>query len=800
LKISLNWINDFIDLSGIPVDEIVHKLTMSGLEVEDVIDERKIYKDFVVGFVKEKKKHPNADKLSVCTVWDGKHELQVICGAPNVEVNQKIVFASIGTIIAQGQFKLSKAKIRGVESFGMICSEAELELSDNHEGIMVLNDELKPGEKITSALGLNDVILEVAITPNRPDALSHIGVARDLAAIFNIPLTVPAIKIEETAGKISDIASVEIIDVENCPRYSAMVVQEVEIKDSPEWLSSRLKKIGLRPINNVVDVTNYIMYETGQPLHAFDLVNLEGNKIIVRSTDEESKFVTLDSKERVLPKNSLLICDAVRPVAIAGIMGGENSEVTSTTKDILIESAYFYHSSIRRTSKSLGLTTESSYRFERGTDPSNTLYAAQKAAQLIAELSSGKIAEGFIDVYPNPIKQNEIKLRYSRITKLLGYEIPQEKISEILFSLGCEIKHSGQNEVLLLIPTFRPDIEREVDLIEEIARIYGYDSIPTIETISVPLDIKHDESYFVDNIKNIASGLGFYEMINNPLQSESVASITGNKIKILNPQSQDMAYLRTSLIPGALQTIARNISVGEKDLYLFEVGNVFNKHVTDEIESFDDFSENQNLLFIITGRAAKKSWLTEETQSDFYILKGIIHSFLIKISLDNVLIDSYYNDGKSLFDYYFVKSYNKRVVGTGGKVNKNVLKFFDINQDVFCFEFNLDELKQIPIDEKRYKELLKYPKVFRDFAFIFDREAKHNEVIEFIKREGSKLLKSVRLFDLFESETIGTNKKSMAFALEYYDVNRTLTEEEVDKEFTKLITAVTKSFNAKLRG
>lgn len=800
MKISLNWINDFIDLSEIPVDEIVHKLTMSGLEVEDVTDERKIYKDFVVGFVKEKIKHPNADKLSVCTVWDGKQEHQVICGAPNVEANQKVVFAPIGTIIPHGQLKLSKAKIRGIESFGMICSEAELELSDNHEGIMVLNDELNPGEKITLTLGLDDVILEIAITPNRPDALSHIGVARDLSAIFNIPLKIPPIMIEDTSGKISDIASVEIVDIENCPRYSAMVIQEVEIKDSPEWMSSRLKKIGLRPINNVVDVTNYVMYETGQPLHAFDLANLEGNKIIVRSTGEESKFITLDSKERILPKNSLLICDAVRPVAIAGIMGGENSEVTAATKNILIESAFFNHSSIRRTSKSLGLTTESSYRFERGSDPSNTLYAAQRAAQLIAELSGGRIADGFIDVYPRIINCHEIKLRYARVSKLLGYEIPHEKISGILLTLGCGIKNSDENEILLLIPTFRPDLEREVDLIEEIARIYGYDNIPTIETISVPLDVKHDESYFVDNIKNIASGLGFYEMINNPLQSESIASITGSKIKIINPQSQDMAYLRTSLIPGALQTIARNISVGEKDLFLFEVGNVFNKHTAAEIKSFNDFSENQNLLFIITGKAVKKSWLTDENQTDFYILKGLIQSFLIKNSLDNVLIDSYYNDGKSLFDYYFDKLYNKRVVGTGGKVNKNVLKFFDINQDVFCFEFKLDELKQIPVGEKRYQELLKYPKVLRDFAFIFDKDIKHNDVIEFINRESSKLLKSVRLFDFFESESLGVDKKSLAFALEYYDLNRTLTEEEVDKEFTKLIAAVTKSFNAILRG
>ena len=390
MKISLNWLKNYVDLKDISTKEIVDKLTMSGLEVEDVIDQSTMYENFVVGFVKEKAKHPNADKLSLCKVSIGDEEFQVICGAPNVDAGQKVVFAKIGAIVPKGEFKITKAKIRGIESFGMICSEAELEISDNHEGIMVLPNELKEGKPISEALNLNDVILEIAITPNRSDALSHIGVARDLAAIFEKELKLPSVQIKKSSQKIENLASVEIVDEENCPRYSSCVVTNVEIKESPDWLKNRLTSIGLRPISNIVDVTNYVMYETGQPLHAFDLEKLAGNKIIVKSTEEVSNFTTLDSKERKLPKNTLMICDAEKPVAIAGVMGGENSEISNSTKNILIESAYFNPSSIRRTSKALGLSTEASYRFERGIDPNNTLFSAAKSSAIDSRIKRGR--------------------------------------------------------------------------------------------------------------------------------------------------------------------------------------------------------------------------------------------------------------------------------------------------------------------------------------------------------------------------------------------------------------------------
>lgn len=800
MKLSLNWLKEYVDLTGITVNEIVSNLTMSGLEVEDVIDQLKIYGKFVVGLVKETEKHPNADKLTVCKVFDGKNDLQVICGAPNVKAGQKVVFAPIGTLIPNGEFEIKKAKIRGVESLGMICAEDELNLSDDHSGIMVLDENFNTGEKISEVLNLNDTILEIAITPNRPDALSHIGVARDLAAIFNREFKVPELSLNETGPSINDLAAVEVLDSDNCPRYFAKVVTDVEIKESPLWLKNRLEKIGLRPINNVVDVTNFILHEVGQPLHAFDLDQLSKKKIIVKSTNTETKFTTLDSKERKLLPGTLMICDGEKEVAIAGVMGGENSEITSSTKNILIESAYFNPSSIRKTSKSLGLSTDSSYRFERGTDPNITKFAAERAAQLISEISGGKIAKGIIDVYPNVIPPKEVELRFSRTSKILGYDINQDKIKNILSKLGMGLKVINEDKILLSVPTFRPDIEREIDLIEEIARINGYDNIPTVSKINITLEKKHDETDFDEKVRVVASSLGFFEMINNPLQSQSEASLTGSAIKISNPLSADMEYLRTSLLSGALITISKNLRQGVKDLKLFEVGNVFNKLSKETITSFDDISEKQSLIFILSGLDTVKTWQTDEKKVDIYKLKGYVNSFISKIALDNVLIDSYYSSVNEIYAYYLTKSFKDKVIGIGGKVNSDVLRKFDISQDIYCFEFDLDSLKSIQSKSKQYIEPLKFPKVVRDFAFVMDKSVKYLDVRNFILKNSSDLLKDVELFDIFESDSLGKDKKSLAFTLQFYDESRTLTEQEVEKDFSNLITLITKEFNAKLRG
>ena len=800
MKILLSWLKNYVDLEGISPEEISHKLTMAGLEVEDIYSEAEVYKGFIVGLVKTKQKHPNADKLSLCTVSNSEKDFQVICGAPNVQENQKIVFAPIGTIIPKGQFKIEKAKIRGIESFGMICSEAELNISENHEGIMVLPDDLQPGTPITEALKLNDVVFEIGITPNRPDALSHIGVGRELAALYNKSLTLPKIKFKESKYSINEFASIEIEDEINCPRYSSLVVKNVEIKDSPQWLKDNLTKMGLRPISNVVDITNYVMYETGQPLHAFDLELLAGNKIIVKSTQSESVFTTLDSKQRNLPVGTLMICDAEKPVAIAGVMGGENSEINSDTKNLLIESAYFNPSSIRRTSRELGLSSDASYRFERGTDPNNTLNSARGAAQLISEICNGEVLKGSIDVYPQKIKTKKILFRNNQVKRILGYTIQLAKIKKIFSNLGFEILKGRADGITISVPTFRPDIEREIDLIEEIARVHGYDNIPTISKIAVTLQKRIDESEFTDQVRNIANSLGFYEMINNPLVSKKLASYYENPIQVLNPQNIDMEFLRNSLLPSALSVISRNINSGEKDLCLFEIGNIFIKNSSEEIKSFNDFKESQKLIFILTGRANAKEWHSNERNFDFFDLKGVINTFLSKISLDNFLNDSYYHNGNNLYKFLLTKSFMNKVLGKGGKVKKEVLSEFGIDQDVYSFEFDLQSLMKIERIDKKFIGPSKFPKIFRDFAFIFDKAILAEEIIAHIKSEGSVLLKTVKLFDIFEGESVGVNKKSLAFSLEYGSDDRTLTEVEVEKDFTALIKSITQKFNATLRG
>lgn len=799
MKISLNWLKEYVDLNGISVKEIVHQLTMSGLEVENYIDQNDLYRNFVVGKVVEKVKHPNADKLSVCKVNDGEAELQVICGAPNVEAGQKVVFARLGAIIPNGNFEIKKAKIRGIESNGMICAEDELGIGEDHSGIIVLNSELKEGTAISDALKLNDVLMEIAITPNRPDALSHVGVARDLAAIFDRELRLPKVSFKESEKNINTLASIEIEDAVNCPRYSSRVVMDIMVDESPEWLKKKLQSIGLRPINNVVDITNFILHETGQPLHAFDLDKLSGSRIIVKSTKTKINFTTLDSKSRKLPENTLMICDGNKEVAIAGVMGGENSEVTENTKNVLIESAYFNSSSIRKTSKALMLSSDASYRFERGTDPSNTLYAAERTAQMISEICNGKVAKGFIDVYPKKISPLELKLRFNRIDALLGYQIPKQQIQKILTRLGINVVKDLGESFLVSVPLFRPDIEREVDLIEEVARIFSYDKIPVVNKISITLEQKQDDSKFATQIRDAAVALGLFEMINNPLQPEKMSRLTGEPVQLSNPQSLEMGFLRTSLLPGTLQVISNNIKRNQRGLALFEIGNIFNKS-SQVIESFDDFIEITNLIIAVTGSRIKKEWYLKEEKYDFYYIKGIIDSLLAKISLDNELVDFYNSGSKSNYEFQFSKNFNNELIGEGGKVKKSVLNQYDINQDVFCFEFNLNKLKSIEPKRKFYSEPLRFPSISRDFAFAIDEQVKYSELKEYITQNASTLLKKVNVFDVYQSNEIGSGKKSIAINLEYYDRNRTLTEEEIDKDFNNLISKIENKFNAILRG
>ncbi len=801
MLVSLNWLKQYIDLDDLSVDEIENVLTQAGLEVDEIKDYSKQFDKFVVGYVKERKKHPNADKLSVCVVNDGNEDLQIVCGAPNVDAGQKIVLAKVGAVVPVGDFEIKKAKIRGEHSFGMICSESELGISDNHDGIMVLDPDTKEGEDAAKVLGLDDVVYDISMTPNRADALHHYGVARDLGACLKRPVKFPGMELKESAvDKSESFASIEVEDTKGCGRYVGKVIKGVTVKESPEWMQRKLTAIGLRPINNIVDVSNYVLHEIGQPLHTFDLDKLAGNKIIVKQAGTKKKFVTLDSKERELAADDLMICDAEKEVAIAGIMGGENSEVTNTTTNVLIESAYFNPSYVRRTAKRLGLSSDASYRFERGVNREIQLWAAQRAAQLIMETGGGEICEGEIDIHPNPYVAPVIKLRYPRVEKLLGYTIAQAEVKSIFEYLGFSFEEETEEYLAIKIPGFRPDIEREIDLIEEVARIYGYDNIPPIEKITVTLEAKVDESAFNNKLSEILTSFGYFETLTNSLLNEQTASTFGKPIAIMNPQTIEMSHLRTSMVPGMLYTVAKNLKVKESNLNLFEIGNVFNLATDGEIKNFADFNEDTNLVIALTGKKVDTKWYMDDTAYSIYDLKGTVNALMRKISLDKVTKDVYHEVESDIYDNTFAKYFKKTQLGIGGKVKAEVLKKFDITQDVYLFELNLNELSKIQVPEKKFEELLKFPKVYRDVTFIVDKLLETGNIEEVMFKSSKGLLKNISLFDIFEGESIGADKKSITFRMEYFDHKSTLTDDKIDKEFWKSIERVKKEFNAEVRG
>lgn len=800
MKIVLSWIKEFVDIEDISVEKIAHELTMAGLEVESITNYGEMFDKFITAEVIEKIKHPNADKLSVCKVNTGTEVLQIVCGAPNVAAGQIIPLATEGAKIPNADFVIKTTKLRGELSQGMICSESELGLSNDHSGIMILAPDTKIGIPLAEALGQNDVVFEIGITPNRPDALSHQGVSRDLAAIFNRPMKVKNLASERIVKKIEDVAKIEIEDNVNCPRYSAIVVTDCKVGESPDWMKNRLRMAGMRSINNIVDITNYVMLETGQPLHAFDLDNLSKSSIIVKKAKDGTKFKTLDSVERTLTGSMLMICDGEKEVAIAGIMGGENSEVSPTTTNILIESAYFDPGCVRRSARALGLSTEASYRFERGTDFEGTMYAALLAVDLMQKYAHGKILSGELDIRAESLKKKEVTLRFNQIERILGYSVPQDKVVTILKNLQLGVKEVTNNTVTMTIPGFRPDIEREIDIVEEVARIHGYDNIPTVHRISSPLESAVDDLEMVNSMRRVLIGMGFNEIMNNSLQPAEITAFTGVPVPVMNPLNAEMSVMRSSLIQGGLTTVKNNLNAGEKDMRLFEYGDIFIKK-GESINSFDDFEEVTVVTMLITGKATQKTWNEQERDYDFYDLKGylksLLESYLVTANLGHV----YKTESDPVFEYSIEVFSGEDKIGVIGKINDTFSSLFDIEQAVYCAELFVNCIERKKDKLKKYNPLLKYPKIVRDFAFIFDSEVRFDEISDFIRKNSSPLLKKIALFDLYENEkAIGTGKRSLAYTLEFYDLNRTLTEDEVEKEFSAIIQKITKKFDAVLRG
>jgi len=789
MRASYLWLKDLLDFSLSP-EELAYKLTMTGSEVESLKSVSPDLTGVIVGHVLEVNKHPNADKLSLCKVDLGTEIKEVICGAPNVAAGQKIAFAGIGVTLPNG-ITLDARKIRGITSTGMVCSAKELNLSDDHSGIMVLRDDAEIGQPLQVYFGEKDYCLEFEITQNRPDCLSHIGIAREIAAALQIDFTPPECTVEENGPPIDTLTSVEIEEPDFCPRYSARVIQGVKVGPSPEWMVRRLEAVGLRSINNVVDITNYIMLELGHPMHAFDFHNLEEHRIVVKCAQAGEKFTTLDEMDRQLDSRMLLICDGKKGVALAGVMGGLNSEITDETTDLLLESAYFDPVNTRRTSNQLNLITDSSKRFERGADPNATVRALDMAAALIVKYAGGKIAKGVADAYPKKIDPWQVKLRPQRVTKIVGIEIPSDEMEHHLRRLGCQIE--GSDPIQVTVPTFRFDLEREIDLIEEIARLHGYDKVPTADRASIAMDaVAAAEESFNEKICSILVRLGFNQVKTSPLiaKSETVLKDYPEALKLRNPGSEDMAYLCNGLLPGLLKVAAHNINRDNRDIRIFELGRVF----------YRDLTEKEFLAGVLSGAKSPGDWDQAKKEVDFLDLKGLLELFLQELSLDKHEFVYYNIEGAGRYTSDAVKiAAGDDQIGFFGQLHPRSAAAFDIDDRVFGFELDVEMLIKYKDKRINYRPFSAFPPLQRDLAFVMDEVVTTDQMVDIITRSGGEYLTRCELFDVYRSENLGSGKKSLAFNLQFQSFDRTLTDEEADRAIERIVTEVNKAFGAVLR-
>jgi phenylalanyl-tRNA synthetase beta chain len=802
MKISYNWLKQYLDFNLSPV-QTEEKLTLLGLEVEEAENIGSDFEGFVVGDVLEVKSHPNADKLQICSVDIGDDKVQIVCGAKNVAEGQKVPVATVGSTLPvameDGSYlKIKKAKLRGEESNGMICSVSELGIGDDHSGIMVLHTDVAAGTDLKSVLDIEkDTVFEIGLTPNRPDASCHIGVARDLSAVTENSIKNPYSGIEPKTGSIENRIRISIEDSDKCHRYAGVLVENVTVKESPKWLKSRLSAIGLRPINNVVDVTNFVLHEIGQPLHAFDYDLINGNEIVVKSFDKARSFTTLDSIERNVPAGSLFICDGKEPVAIAGVMGGENSEVSKSTHTVLIESAYFEPSSIRKTSKSLALQTDSSYRFERGIDPTIQLKAAVRAADLIAELSGGSVVDGFSDVNPVKPEVKRVHLRVSRVNRLLGTELSIDRVISILNSLEIQTEKAEKESLICTIPPFRPDISREVDLIEEVGRVFDYNKIPRPDSAPfIAPEALSELEVFHQRVRSFAKNLGYKEISTNSLLSKKEATVLADEsdhIDTLNPVSQENTTLRTHLAGGFMKSLRYNLNRSARSIRFFEMGHVFRSSKSGNW--VDGVEENVHLLLGLCGLKKDEDWQGKQVPFSVFDLKRDVEAFLDTLGIrDKVTRQA--EDNHQL-NYLL----NNKVVAGLKRMDEKTLKGFDVEADAFVAEINLTYL----FDEKeaktdiRYQPIVRYPVFEFDAAFTVDKGVRSGDMAETIRKEAGNILQSVSVFDVYEGENLGENKKSIAFRLTFLDSNKTLNIKDVEPVVQKIVQSLEKSTGAKLR-
>lgn len=807
MKVSLNWLRDYVDIN-LTAEELVSGLISIGFDIESVENQAEKLNNFVIGRVLERRKHPNADKLSLCKVDIGTEVLDVVCGAPNVDAGQTICFAKIGAVIPNGDFEIKKTKIRGEFSEGMICSEREMNLGDDQSGIMVLENRLPLGSPFAEYLGMNDVIIDIGVTPNRGDLLSHIGVAREIGFLVNKKVKIPDLNIFESGHDIKSHISVEIDNPDGCNRYCGRFVKNVIVKESPDWLQKKLLSVGMRPINNVVDVTNFVMLECGQPLHAFDYAFVEGKKIVVKDSGILKSYTTLDGKERMLRSSVLLICDAKKPVGIAGIMGGLNSEIRNETKDVFIESAYFDPVNIRQSSKFLGLQTDSSYRFERGVDIDMVKWACDRAAVLIAELSGGEIANGRIDEYPHKINARQIELRTEYLNKVAGIELDKEIVQQLLEKIELRFIDENNGKLKFEIPYFRiHDLKGEIDLIEEAARLYGYDKIREAEYDSITHDTRQydDELYdFVNMLRDHFIGRGFKEIITNSLISHKQAEIFGeNYVGLVNPLSSEMNVLRPNLYTGALDCVRNNFNFKSSSLKLFEVGEIF-RHSESETNLVLGIQEDSTILLTLAGEFDHETVNRKPRPFDIFDLKGEVQVLLEKLHIDNLKLNCYnYGD---IFDYKVEFSLSESfseginpVVAVIFKYTDRCIERFDLTGDIFGCEINVKALFGESLKNRFYKEISKYPPVLRDLSVVVEKGTNASQVEQQILQSGDKLLKKVKLYDVYDFDGKEGKEISYTFSLEFSSDEKTLTDEEINKVQDKIIKDLNKTLNAKLR-
>jgi phenylalanyl-tRNA synthetase beta chain len=797
MKISYNWLKDYVEFDWSP-QQLADRLTMCGIEVEGIEKVGASFDHIVVAQVLSVDKHPNADRLTVCRVTDGATERQIVCGAKNHKAGDKVPLALPGAVLP-GDFKIKVGKLRGVESQGMMCSEKELGIAGDAEGLLILDPATRLGAPIGEVLGGGDTVYDLEITPNRPDLLSIIGIAREVSALTGNPIKLPAVSFAEEGEPVETLAKVRVEAAELCPRYTARVVRGVKIGPSPAWLKTPLEKLGIRSINNVVDVTNFVLLESGHPLHAFDYNLVAGHEIVVRCARAGEHLTTLDDKERALDEQMLVIADAQKGVALAGIMGGRQSEINDGTVDVLLESAYFLPTNIRKTSKRTGLSTESSYRFERGADIGVCDWASRRAIALIQQLAGGKVARGVIDTLAKAIELRRIACRFSRVNQLIGTEVPADAVKRALTNLGLSIASESADQIEVSVPSFRVDLQREVDLIEEVGRIYGLDKIPSVVSRAEPANSRFDIAYDrLALVRQVLTGVGYEEAVNQTPTSPATAALTPlpaelTLVKLQNPLNEDLSILRPSLLPGLLANLRTNVARQTLDVRLFEIGRTFAARGGKP-------QECRSLALAATGGRAPNAWEAGvlSAKADYYDLKGAVEALLARLKVAAVEFVPQQASAGVFAQSALIKGGGK-VLGEIGVLQEKLGKEFDLRDAVALAELDLDEVLAAARWTKAYRPLPQYPSVQRDVALIVDAAVTHEQVMAIFSRSRKNLVESVRLFDIFAGKTIPAGKKSMAYSLTYRASDRTLTDAEVNKTHDEIVAKLKTELQCEVR-